>query len=400
MDIDKKNKIDSFFQQNLYDLEMEVPAGIFTKIDQHIEEKKRRRLLGYWYAMAASVSLLIALGTGYFMGKKSFVPEWPEKSITAKAIENQIIATPKEIHTELNNSEFTIFNNKANIVHNKVDKEEDKMLLSDLLQENQTDKEIIRITSSESTSINNTSLNTSFHFSRSQIGFKISVNKEVAVIREKKVSNNAEFAQQQLQNALNKEFRTFNWEKKVKIESSAPFSQSNDMAYVAPTGTSYAMSSVKNTAINADLSPMNSLLVNYMADNKLVSATVRVASNTIVVSSLAPYQYQRTSVKVTYSEIPVTGQYQLVRHKFILSLSGGVSALVPNFANMYNIGSLEGENMTTHNRNYKGILGVSFQLPIFQNLNFSMEPRIHYPLGTESNDASMFRVYSGLKYSF
>ncbi len=70
---DIKN-IDDFFNSKLSDLRVQAPDDAWDNISARLN-KKSNFLGGYWKFLAASVALLLAFGTGYFVSFKHFNPK-------------------------------------------------------------------------------------------------------------------------------------------------------------------------------------------------------------------------------------------------------------------------------------------------------------------------------------
>lgn len=405
MDIDKKNNIDTYFHDNLFDVEMEVPAGIFEKIDKQIVEKNRRRTIGYFYAIAASVALLIALGTGYFVGKNSVTMN------TSLSSNNINTATNVESEIKTTDGVKTYTEKKKIIIAEK-----QSAINKSYSLENESNNDIAvevenRITENNSnqTSTPNKELNSSPSvFLRIKTTFHIALaNKPSAMIKKEKLEQkeNAIYAEKQLNQSITAEFRSVTWKKKVKIEKGSPFSHTTDLAYNKTIGSSYANDHPVLVANNRDFVSTGANLVSYFgSESKSITSSAndnyKLQPNGTLEGSTSLFN-EKENVKVSYMEIPVTGKYQFVNQTVKLSVSGGVSALVPYSLNNNTIGTpIEGKSPTTNNRNYNGIVGMSLQIPLLRNLNFNMEPLFQYPLSTDANKAGTFRFYSGFNYSF
>jgi hypothetical protein len=63
-----KHSVDEYFNNRLYDMEIQPPEGAWDKIQDSLKEKKRKRILSIIKAMAATVAILIATGIGYYIG--------------------------------------------------------------------------------------------------------------------------------------------------------------------------------------------------------------------------------------------------------------------------------------------------------------------------------------------
>ena len=400
MNKERVNDIDVFFRDNLYDFEMEVPAGIFGRIEQQVVEKRRRRLTGYFYITAASVAMLIALGTGYFAGIKStdiesytnVVSSESTKTKTLKIEENNVIKKEsKATYTYEAKTSKIAKVNKSQLVSISVATSKNVAII-----QNKEEKAVNNISTSKLQTTSNTSFRSSKMFSCNSFTIK-----HVATIKSKQPEGNAAFAQQQLEKSITSEFKLATWQKKLKIESGSPISHSNQMAYMAPVGTSYA-NVPSNDVYSSTLRSAGANLGSYFltADKSSASLSAGSPSNNFTSTTTTPSHVEQTNVKVSYLEVPVTGHYQLVKQTVTVSVSGGVSTMVPYSINS-NMGILGNGNAGNSNsRNYRGIIGLSLQLPVYHNLNFSMEPVLHYPISMGGSDAGTFRFYSGLKYSF
>lgn len=387
MDIDKQHSIDTFFHDSLYDLEMEVPAGIFGKIEQHMEEKKRKRVLGYFYSIAASIAILIALGTGYFVGMKHASTNLATNTAAPTKTEpKEIESTAATINTTIQNK--LIAKNTESQLFTKNDLETNTDYINSRQMSNK--EVVINHTVSSEKNATSTSVN---KFNNKKLAYYTFSTKSV-VIKNNLIKENDAFAQQQIEDAVSKEFTAAKWQKNLKIEEHSPIAHSSNYTYVPPIGSSLAY--VPNNTLNR-VAADNPALSNFINSDYKNTASLAIETSSASVNSYKPAQYKEQAVKVSYTEIPVTGRYTIVNKGLTLSLSGGVSALVPNFSSVYNFSSVNNRN--SQNQNYNGIFGVSMQLPLLKNLNFNMEPSMHYPLGSNGNN-STFRIYSGVKYSF
>ncbi|TCO07404.1 outer membrane beta-barrel protein [Natronoflexus pectinivorans] len=113
---------------------------------------------------------------------------------------------------------------------------------------------------------------------------------------------------------------------------------------------------------------------------------------------------------IDYVEIPFTLRYYMIDREIKVSLAGGVSTnwLVSNRVHLRDgddrnsIGKTEGLstlNWSTH-------AGLTFSIPVFGPLSFTMEPRVNYFLNEINQDYPVrykpysFGVYSGIQYTF
>jgi len=103
----KRNYLDDYFRDKLFDYESSAPDDTWLKIDSRMKKKKSIIIWTVTGSIAASILILISIGVGYYFGSKhSLRSESNYTEVTSKIKE-------KSIHTKENNQKVA-FNRSSN----------------------------------------------------------------------------------------------------------------------------------------------------------------------------------------------------------------------------------------------------------------------------------------------
>ena len=107
-----------------------------------------------------------------------------------------------------------------------------------------------------------------------------------------------------------------------------------------------------------------------------------------------------------YVEVPLLMYYKLIDRKLDVQLLGGMSTNLLVNSQKSTTGEFDNNTKGADKVVYNGTVGIGFHYPLFEQVNFSLEPRLKYYMNSENvnnlGSANPFSVgiYSGVTYRF
>ncbi len=394
MDIDRNHTIDKYFRENLFSAEIPVPDGIFQKVEERLSEKKRRKFLAYIYTTAASIAVFLALGTGYFLGIRNLENVLPHNEQMSVKTEPHTLPLSKIVHHSGKNSELS---------------KSYSISISKPLERAQTIKENPPVNKNNKLSADETRKDldlshNSFSF-RSLKPFWIKA--KPSIVKSPLKQGNTEFAQKSINKSIDGEQLAMVHEKawRVTPDMHIPHFE-NTMVQV--TERIAIKTRTKSQTLAKDLyggKAPNNYVVNAPPSYSLtadMSSVGNLSSGSSTSSSKSAVSYMTRTVtknlpEVRFVELPVIGSYHFSMKKLKLGIAGGFTANLPVVSSKISqSGNSSSLNKTLY---YNGVMGTSIEIPLFNKLNFHIEPLFSYPINNGGQQGS-FRIFTGFQYSF
>jgi hypothetical protein len=453
--IEPKN-IDRLFQEKLKDVEAHPPAHLWRVIESKMEEKKKRRILPFWYKFAG-VAALIVLGLGsshLFQRIQNPTTNIPLKEhITVKNKDtNTIKNTQKPLNLNMSSSDnsLSIQNNspqvkptnhsqKTNVTNSGLllkrnDFFEEKINLNASMEAIPDENDTNEYLNQKYTEISQQHIkkeNSNYTFTNDFENFSIKIDSTEVARQNHILKTNA------LEELLNEKEALVTLEENLKEKwslqpSIAPiFLQASNsgspldeqFSRNAKTfettislglGISYAVTnkfSIRSGVHKLELAYNTHDIViyaNFNGTQQLPNINQSKQGATMVVANkmeVMAFANQSSSGKnegylnhrLGYLEMPIEASYNLFYKKFDISLIGGLSTvlLTNNTITAHSegfVGNLGSAN-NLNNVHFTSNVGIGIRYQFLKSMNFNFEPTLKYQINTFSHDSGNFRPY-------
>jgi hypothetical protein len=456
----EKKHIDEYFNNQLYNLETEPPEGLWDKIEERLVERKRKRMLNVYRALAASALFLLAVGLGYYAGT---IKERKQNSVVVNTSTDQNRDTQ-----ERHSSKGTYFKssekkNKTFAGRKKEVQEtisEGSIMTSEIAksQESYKAKQEANVLKTETSmkrlppvnfdllqSKANAELIYPSDYINRSLGIGKEADQEPAIPRSnvtwtlggnvaplysgRDIVSNKTNESVSFYNSNEKPLLAYagglyvyceksRWSiesgiyisqtglkvKDIFVNPQAEYADGKNGILTQTTGSFRNSIGVINTNVNG--APSTNTLMNT---GKYIDY-VKINENYVLNGSSNAYPFDMEQ-RFQYIEIPIIGRYKLIdKEKMNVSLAGGLSTafMVSNKITT----DLRNGNITiiptkeVNKTNYSGIIGLALGLPLSEKLGFKVEPRFNYSFNSINKSTTLnvhpysFGVFSGVNYKF
>jgi len=436
--MNKENKnIDVFVKNKLGDLKVEAPMDAWNNISGQINTPSKG-IVFYWKYIAASVALLFAFGTGYFISFKHFNRKMADVS-KEKVIYNDTVKSTsgKTIIIPIKHHNAIAYNKKDRLIvsKNNATAHTTKVIEKSVNKDRNTYIELLAMKSSTLQSSMNTKIlkpveknkerkyspkellklqNEAFEKENTlakntnkkkiwTIGAQLAPNYSY-----REMKNNTTELPSDYYNSVEKALLTFSGgvnvnfkvNKRFSFQSGinyAQFGQSSSLLYAEAnpvTGSAYAVATSAGI-IRPQPASIGQISNGYRYVDKLGNI---INTNAALIQNF------------NYIEIPFNSKFKLIDSKFDLNLLGGISTniLFSNkvFFKENNVKSYIGETENLNKIRYSTNFGLGMDYAISSKVNINLEPVFKYSLvpinkNPEINNYPItFGLYSGVSIKF
>jgi len=435
--MNKENKnIDVFVKNKLEKLHVEAPMDAWDNISGRINKQSKGAVF-YWRYIAASVALLFAFGTGYFISFKHFNNKMAEIS-KEKVIDNDSVKSKSgnTIIIPIKHRKAIANNKKNKVIIRRINAKENttKVIEQSVNKDRDTYIELLAMKNSDVQSFLRNKIlkpetkNTKKTYSPQELielQNKAFENEDVLADNNKKknwtigaqlapsysyreMKNNTTELPSDYYNSVEKALLTFSGgvnvnfkvSKRLSFQSGinyAQFGQSSSLLYAEAnpaTGSAYAVATSAGI-IKPQPASIGQISNGYRYVDKLGNI---INTNAALIQNF------------NYIEIPFNSKFKLIDSKFDLNLLGGFSTnvLFSNkvFFEQNNVKSYIGETENLNKIRYSTNLGIGMDYAISSKVNINLEPVFKYSLvpinkNPEINNYPItFGVVSGISIKF
>lgn len=440
-----ENNIDRIFKEKLYDHAAIPPSDSWSNIEDALHNRKKSKFLSIYWAMAASLALIIGIGAGFYLGMNHQKNASNSIANNNKPIANKNIETIERKSVSYNQAiEKSVISEKSTN-HKAVTYTSSRNTADDILEEK---------TNSETTAATtkNTEADQEVHEQRQTTLLAYQESKSIA----------------NLENPVESELNINSFKQKEEKESSEPEKISKNQYFIGVSGAplyayrniGYNNTSISTTTYDKSEKPIysfsgglsfgiirnrwsfqtgisytqmgqqipnvsvSSTKINaYLAGDDLpVTAPIRMPEYEATANSLGNFdakepeskdfyanlkseatygsEPQVSTVKYlinySYIEVPVLASYRLSTRLIDFRFTGGASFnfIVGNKVTLINGDAKEnlGANSNTAPFNLAGIIECGIDLPMTSKLHFVAGPQLRYFLNS-TNKSSYMKTY-------
>ena len=399
-----KDNIGKLFHEVLDDFDENLPNRVWDNVSHELNKDKKRKRTLIYLSIAASVALIIAYSSGYFMAlNNSKKHQQFSDTKTNKELKTSQLVNQEDTKTNLKKDDTTkintVLNNISKILKiNNLPPLIPQTTISLDLQQNKNDQHKDSSNVSADSISNNTQIFLAKNNTNSLINDTVNTKKTVINLYKdfnKEPDNQADIINKN-QNTIKNNLPIEN--KKEQEKSSGKWSLAEQFSPVGYFGNNQKSDFADATAYS------------YGANNQQGNEPVNNKKLLIVYATGMSFKYQmgpkwgiksgiyyatgelNTGQQHKQIEVPVMADYALINKKFKWEINGG---FVANFL------FSTGEKST----NYSGLLGTTLGYNISSRISVNIEPTLKYNFSYPYNYIFhyypySFAVYSGLSYNF